>query len=58
MATEKLKRHNYHVLIKSQQNWWKHGLGQFALRSIHLLIRFGRRRNYLRSGGVDHCTYL
>ena len=45
MAIEKLKRHKYQVLIKSQQR-----TEQFAPRSIKLLILFGTRRNCTRSG--------
>ena len=50
LAIEKLKRHNHHVLIKSQQNLLRHDVGQIALRSINLLFLFGIRRNCLRSG--------
>ena len=38
---------NHHVLIKSQQ---KQEVEQFTVRSTNLLIRFGIRRNCLRSG--------
>ena len=38
------------VLIKSQQNWWRQGIEQFAVRSINLLIVWGIRRLCLRSG--------
>jgi hypothetical protein len=41
---------NHQILMKSQQNWLKQVAGQFAVRSIHLLILFGIRRNYLSSG--------
>ena len=50
LAIEKLKRHNHQVLTKSQQNWLRQGVGQFALRSINWLLLFGIRRNCLRSG--------
>jgi hypothetical protein len=36
-------------VIKCHNNLLKQGLGQFALRSINLLILFGVE-------GVDHCT--
>ena len=38
------------MLIKSQQKWLRQGVEQFALRFINLIILFGKRRNYLRSG--------
>jgi hypothetical protein len=50
MATEKLKRHNRQVLIKSQQNFLHWGVEQFTLRSINLLIPWGIRGNCLWSG--------
>ena len=50
MAIEKLKRGKSPVLIKSQQNWLKQKVEQFAIRSINLLILSGIRRNCLRSG--------
>ena len=49
MATGKLNT-NHQVLIKSQQNWLKQGVEQFALRSINLWIMFIIRRNCLRNG--------
>jgi hypothetical protein len=41
---------DHQVLIKSQQNWFKQGVDQLAVRSLHLFILSGIRRNYLRSG--------
>jgi hypothetical protein len=41
---------NHQVLIKSQQNWFKQGVEQLAVWSLHLFILFGIRRNCLRSG--------
>jgi hypothetical protein len=41
---------NHQVLIKSQQNWFKQGVDQLAVRSLQLFILCGIRRNYLRSG--------
>jgi hypothetical protein len=38
------------VLIKSQQNWLKQGVGQFAVRSINLLFLFRIRRNCQKNG--------
>jgi len=37
-------------MIKSQQNWLRQGVEQFALKYINLLILFGIRRNCLMSG--------
>ena len=34
-------------MIKSQQNWLKHGVEQFALRSQNLLSLFGKKRTCL-----------
>ena len=41
---------NHHLLIKSQQNWLKQGVSQFAVRFINLLFLFGIRRNCLKNG--------
>jgi len=49
LAIEKLKRH-HQVLVKSQQNWLKQGVEQFAVRIVYLLILFGIRRNRLGRG--------
>jgi hypothetical protein len=46
----KLKNTNPQVLIKFQQNWLMWGVGQFALRHIHLWIPFEKRRNCVSSG--------
>jgi hypothetical protein len=50
MAIEKLKSTNHQVLIKYRQNCLKHGVEQFAVISINLLILFGIGRNCLQSG--------
>jgi len=49
MATGKLKDTNHQVLIKSQQKLLRKGVEQLTVRSINLLLLFGRRRNCLRS---------
>ena len=41
---------NHQVLIKSQQNWLKQGVEQFALRSFNLVILLVPRENFLSSG--------
>ena len=41
---------NHQVLIRSQQNWLKQGVGQFAVRFINLLFLFGIRMNCLKNG--------
>ena len=38
------------MLIKSQQNWLKQWIGQYAVTSVNFLILFEIRRNCLRSG--------
>ena len=50
MAVEKSKDTSHQVLIKSQKNWLRKGVEQFALRSINLLLLFGTKRHCLRSG--------
>jgi len=50
VATENLQDTNHQVLIKSQQNCLRHGVEQFSLRFIDLLLPFGIRRNCLRNG--------
>jgi hypothetical protein len=40
-------------LIKSQKNLLNQGVEKLAVRSIKLLIPFGKRSNGLRSGTVD-----
>jgi len=50
MSMEKIKDTNHQVLIKSQQNCLKQGVGQFTMRSISLLNLLGIRRNCLSSG--------
>jgi len=49
MITEKLNRHKSPD-VDQIQTGLKQGAEQFALRSINLLIIFGIRTNYLRSG--------
>jgi hypothetical protein len=49
MITEKLNRHKSSD-VDQIQTVLKQGTEQFALRSINLLILFGIRTNYLRSG--------
>jgi len=58
MAFEKLKRHKSPSIAQIPAEWLKQLVEQIALRSINLLILFGIRKNCLRSGRVDHCTYL
>jgi len=57
LATEELKVTNHQALIKSHQNWLRHGVEQFAIRSIILLFLFGIRRNCMRSGS-SRSSYL
>ena len=56
MATVKLKDPDHQGLIKSQQNWLKQGVEQFALRSIHLLFLFGGRSAWGMEE-IELCTY-
>jgi len=49
LSIEELKRHRSSVLIKSQQNCFRQGVEQFAVRSINLLMLFGIRNKCLRS---------
>jgi hypothetical protein len=49
MITEKLNRHKSSD-VDQIQTGLKQGAEQFALRSLNLLILFGIRTNYLRSG--------
>ena len=41
---------DHQLLVKSQQNWLRQGVEQFAMRSINLLFLFVIRRICLRSG--------
>ena len=50
MAIEKLKTHKSPGIDQITTELIKAGVGQFALRSIYLLILFGMRKNCLRSG--------
>jgi hypothetical protein len=50
MAIEKLKRHKSPGTDKIPAQLTKAGGRQFTMKSINLLIIFGIRRNYLRSG--------
>ena len=52
LAIDKIKTHNHHLLIKSQQKLLKQRVQQFTLRTINLLILFGISRNCLRSGRI------
>jgi len=53
MATEKLKRHKSPGIDQVPAEMIKAGVGQFALRSINLLILFGIRRNCLSRGRIQ-----
>ena len=50
MAIEKLKRHKSPGIDQISAELITAGVEKFALRSIKLLILFGIRRNFLRSG--------
>jgi len=50
ITTEQLKTYESPVLIKFQHKLLEEELGQFALRSVNLLILFLIRRNFLISG--------
>jgi hypothetical protein len=50
MAIENLKRYKSPVIDQIPAELIKAGCKKFALGSINLLILFGIRRNYLRSG--------
>jgi hypothetical protein len=50
MPSENLKGHKSPGIGKSQKKLLIHSTGKFALRSINLLILFGKGRNCLRSG--------
>jgi hypothetical protein len=58
MAFEKLKRHKSPSIDQIPAEWLKQLVEHIALRYINLLILFRIRKNCLRSGRVDHCTYL
>jgi len=58
MAVEKLKRHKSPGIDQIPAELIKAEVGQFVLRSINLLILFGVRRNYLRSGRSQSFTCL
>jgi hypothetical protein len=49
MTIEQLKIYKSPVLIKFQQKLFEEELGQFALRSVNLLILYRIRRNFLNS---------
>jgi len=51
MAVEKLKRQKSPSFDQMPADLIKAGVGQFAVRSIDLLILFGIRMNCLWSGG-------
>jgi hypothetical protein len=50
MATEKLKRHKSPSIDQIPAGLIKAGVGYFGLRSINVLVLFGKRRNCLRNG--------
>jgi hypothetical protein len=53
LAIDKLKKLTIrHVLLKYRQNSLKQGVEHCAWRFINLLLRFGRRRNCLKSGRI------
>jgi len=58
MAIEKLKRHKSPGTDKIPAQLTKAAGRQFTMRSINLLILFGIRRNYLRSGSSQSLYLL